>query len=73
VLSGGVDALGLPAATHMKSLCFWKGIAGDYTVRVEGIENATRPGLAYLRPSPLARRIKNHASFRNRFGLAEGD
>ncbi|MFD4371175.1 DUF427 domain-containing protein [Streptomyces sp. NPDC058486] len=46
-----------------KSLCFWKGIARYYDVSVGG---QTNPDAAwyYPKPSPLARRIKSHAAFR---------
>ncbi|MDB1087344.1 DUF427 domain-containing protein [Streptomyces sp. ACA25] len=47
-----------------KSLCFWKGVARYRTVTVDGV---TVPDAAwyYPRPSPLARRIKDHVAFWN--------
>ena len=47
-----------------KSVCPWKGLARYYTVVVDG---ATNPDAAwyYPKPSPLARRIKNHVAFWN--------
>lgn len=47
-----------------KSICPWKGLAHYYTVSVNGDVN---PDAAwyYPRPSPLARRIKNHVAFWN--------
>jgi uncharacterized protein (DUF427 family) len=47
-----------------KSLCPWKGLARYYNVAVDGEVN---PNAAwyYPRPSPLARRIKNHVAFWN--------
>lgn len=48
--------------SRTKSLCPWKGIARYFTVTVDG---RTNPDAAwhYPRPSPLARRIKNHVAF----------
>jgi uncharacterized protein (DUF427 family) len=45
-----------------KSVCPWKGVARYYTVVVDGHEN---PDAAwyYPKPSPLARRIKDHVAF----------
>jgi uncharacterized protein (DUF427 family) len=45
-----------------RSLCFWKGMASYYSVRVGG---TTIPDAAwyYPRPWPLARKIKNHVAF----------
>lgn len=47
-----------------KSLCPWKGVARYYAVTVEGV---TSPDAAwyYPRPSPFARRFKNHVAFWN--------
>lgn len=59
-------------ATRMKSLCFWKGIASYYTVRVEGIEDRNS-AWTYRHPSPLARRIKNHVAFWNGVEVTERD
>ncbi|MBF6414926.1 DUF427 domain-containing protein [Nocardia cyriacigeorgica] len=44
------------------SLCIWKGLARYYTLSVDG---AVNPDAAwyYPKPSPLARRIKNHVAF----------
>lgn len=47
-----------------KSVCPWKGVARYYTVIVDGEAN---PDAAwyYPKPSPLARRIKDHVAFWN--------
>lgn len=45
-----------------KTLCPWKGLASYYTVRA-GDEVAPDLAWYYPRPSPLARRIKNHVAF----------
>ena len=47
-----------------KTVCPWKGLARYYTVMVRGAAN---PDAAwyYSKPSPLARRIKNHVAFWN--------
>jgi uncharacterized protein (DUF427 family) len=47
-----------------KSVCPWKGVARYYTVVVDG---QTNPDAAwyYPKPSPLARRIKDHVAFWN--------
>lgn len=47
-----------------KSLCPWKGIARYYDVTVDGRVNANA-GWYYPKPSPLARRIKDHVAFWN--------
>ena len=57
------------------SICPWKGLAHYYNVVVDGEVN---PDAAwyYRRPSPLARRIKNHVAFWNGVtveGEPEGD
>ena len=51
-------------ASRAKSLCPWKGLASYYTVVVDGLAN---PNAAwyYPHPSPLVRKIKNHAAFWN--------
>jgi uncharacterized protein (DUF427 family)/glutaredoxin len=45
-----------------KTLCFWKGLASYHDVEVDGVRN---PGAAfyYPKPSPLARKIKDHVAF----------
>jgi uncharacterized protein (DUF427 family) len=47
-----------------RSVCPWKGLAHYYSVRVDDRVN---PNAAwyYPRPSPLARRIKDHVAFWN--------
>ncbi|GGM62765.1 hypothetical protein GCM10012275_36880 [Longimycelium tulufanense] len=57
------------------SLCPWKGVARYYNLIVEGQLN---PDAAwyYPKPSPLARRIKDHVAFWNGVwieGEAEGE
>lgn len=47
-----------------KSVCPWKGLARYYTVVVDGATN-TNAAWYYPKPSPLARRIKNHVAFWN--------
>ena len=44
------------------SLCPWKGVAPYYDVTVDGQVNADA-GWYYPKPSPLARKIKNHVAF----------
>ena len=61
--------------SRTKSVCPWKGLARYYTVTVQGEVN---PDAAwyYPKPSPLARRIKDHVAFWNGVrvdGEAEGD
>lgn len=48
--------------TRTRSLCFWKGIAHYYSLPVDGLTN---PNAAwyYPKPSPLARKIKDHVAF----------
>lgn len=46
-----------------RSVCPWKGMAGYYTVEVDGVSNPDAAWF-YARPSPLARRIKGHVAFR---------
>lgn len=50
--------------THARSLCFWKGVAGYFTVDVDGVR-LRNAAWTYRHPSPLARRIKNHVAFWN--------
>ncbi|WP_244282945.1 DUF427 domain-containing protein [Streptomyces flavidovirens] len=49
-------------ASKTRSLCFWKGIAHYYSLEVDG---RTNPNAAwyYPKPSPLARKIKDHVAF----------
>lgn len=48
--------------SRAKSLCLWKGVARYHDLQVDGVRN---PGAAfyYPKPSPLARRIKDHVAF----------
>ncbi|MGH9301120.1 MAG: DUF427 domain-containing protein [Acidimicrobiales bacterium] len=48
--------------TRSHSLCPWKGIAGYYTINVDGDE-FPNAAWTYAHPSPLARKIKNHVAF----------
>lgn len=50
--------------SRMKSLCYWKGLASYYTITVDGVTNP-HAAWYYPRPSPLARKIKNHVAFGN--------
>lgn len=45
-----------------KSLCYWKGLASYYTIDVRGVRNKNGAWY-YPKPSPLARKIKNHVAF----------
>jgi uncharacterized protein (DUF427 family) len=47
-----------------KTVCPWKGLARYYTV-IAGDEVNPDAAWYYRRPSPLARRIKNHLAFWN--------
>ncbi|GAA0207287.1 DUF427 domain-containing protein [Cytobacillus oceanisediminis] len=46
----------------MRSLCFWKGVAGYYDVTI-GDRVVPHAAWTYRHPSPLARRIKGHVAF----------
>lgn len=46
------------------TVCPWKGLARYYTVVVDGAANPDA-AWCYPKPSPLARRIKNHVAFWN--------
>ena len=59
-------------ATRTRSLCFWKGVASYYTVRVDGVEDRNA-AWTYRHPSPLARRIKNHVAFWNGVEVVDRD
>ncbi|MBT2510574.1 DUF427 domain-containing protein [Streptomyces sp. ISL-98] len=50
--------------SRAKSLCLWKGLARYYTVTVGGQVNANAAWY-YPRPTPLAKKIKNHVAFWN--------
>jgi len=50
--------------SRAKSLCYWKGLASYYTVEVDGVRNKNA-AFYYPRPSPLARKIKDHVAFWN--------
>lgn len=50
--------------SHTKTLCPWKGLASYYHVSV-GDEVNPDAAWYYPKPSPLARRIKNHVAFWN--------
>lgn len=45
-----------------KTRCFWKGQASYYTVEVDGERNEAAAWY-YPRPTPLARKIKDHVAF----------
>ncbi|MFN2466330.1 MAG: DUF427 domain-containing protein [Candidatus Dormibacteria bacterium] len=45
-----------------RSLCFWKGLASYYHVAA-GDKINPDAAWSYPRPSPFARRIKNHVAF----------
>ena len=48
--------------SRLKTLCFWKGVAGYYDVAADGV-NVGNGAWTYRHPSPLARRIKDHVAF----------
>lgn len=48
-------------ATRARSLCFWKGVVGYFTVDVGGTKSRNA-AWTYRHPSPLARKIKNHVA-----------
>lgn len=52
----------------VRTLCYWKGMARYYHVRVDGrrISNAA---WAYPRPSPLVRKIKHMVAFDTAAGI----
>ena len=45
-----------------KTLCFWKGLASYHDVEVDGVRSRSA-AFYYPKPSPLARRIKDHVAF----------
>lgn len=45
-----------------KSLCVWKGLASYHDVEVDGVRSAGA-AFYYPKPSPLARKIKDHVAF----------
>jgi uncharacterized protein (DUF427 family) len=47
-----------------KSVCPWKGVTRYYTVVVDDEQNSNAAWY-YPKPSPLARRIKDHVAFCN--------
>lgn len=47
-----------------KTVCPWKGLARYYTVMVDGEANPDA-AWTYPKPTPLARRIRNHVAFWN--------
>ncbi|WP_116244609.1 DUF427 domain-containing protein [Nocardiopsis sp. FIRDI 009] len=48
--------------SRSRSLCLWKGVARYYDVTVHG-QTYEAAAWYYPRPSPLARRIRNHVAF----------
>ncbi len=48
--------------THMKSLCFWKGMASYYTLKAGG-QSKKNAAWYYRRPYPWIRKIRNHVAF----------
>ncbi|MEP6981272.1 MAG: DUF427 domain-containing protein [Nakamurella sp.] len=53
---------GILRPSPTKSLCPWKGVAGYYSVEVDGVTEKDA-AWTYRHPSPFARRIKNHVAF----------
>lgn len=58
------------AESSMKTVCFWKGVASYYSVTVDGVTNWEAVWY-YPKPSPLARKIKNHVAFWNGVQIIE--
>ena len=50
------------ADSDRRTVCPWKGLASYYTVEVDGDRNEGA-AWTYARPSPLARKIKDHVAF----------
>lgn len=48
--------------SRRRSVCPWKGIASYYTIEVDGSRNEGA-AWTYPKPTPLARRIKDHVAF----------
>ena len=53
---------GVLTPTATRSLCFWKGVAGYFTVEVDGVAERDA-AWTYRHPSPFARRIKGRVAF----------
>ncbi len=53
---------GLLVPTSTRSVCPWKGVAGYFSVTVDGVEHPDA-AWTYRRPSPLARRVKGRVAF----------
>lgn len=58
------------AESSMKTVCFWKGVASYYSVTVDGLTNQDAAWY-YPKPSPLARKIRNHVAFRHDVQIIE--
>ncbi|MBT2515666.1 DUF427 domain-containing protein [Arthrobacter sp. ISL-30] len=52
----------------VRTLCFWKGIARYYHIRING-SRLPNAAWSYPRPSPLARRIRNRIAFETAAGI----
>lgn len=50
--------------SRRKSLCFWKGLASYHDVVVDDVRVANA-AFHYPKPSPLARKIRDHVAFWN--------
>ena len=48
--------------SRRRSVCPWKGLASYYTIEVDGSRNEGA-AWTYPKPTPLARRIKDHVAF----------
>lgn len=48
--------------TGTRTVCPWKGVAGYYTITVDGVEHPDA-AWTYRHPTPLARRIKGRVAF----------
>lgn len=50
------------ADSSTRTLCYWKGMASYYTLDADGVR-VPDSAWYYPKPSPLAKRIKNHVAF----------
>lgn len=56
--------------TRRRSLCPWKGVAGYFTVSIDGVVIGN-VAWTYRHPLPLARRIKYHVAFGSGVSVTE--
>ncbi|MGN6331464.1 MAG: permease [Motilibacteraceae bacterium] len=53
---------GVLTPSDTRTVCPWKGVAGYYTISVDGVQHPDT-AWTYRHPSPLARRIKDRVAF----------